>query len=305
MKKFNNKAFSLIELSIVIIIIGILIAGVVRGSAIILKAKLNTAKSLTQSSPVAATAGLRLWLETTLDESISALQAVDETNVTVWYDINPQVSNKLFARNDNSIIQYRFDTGINSLPSLYFPGGTGAASTSFFTLSTSSASTNPTAIATGNNAFTVFLVAKADAVGTGVVNNAFYNGTAGDGGDGWGYLNSESNKALSFGATTAVDMSGGVAFSRGEVISIVSTGSAVTLYTDGVKDATIDASAVTIGSATDGFYIGSFDATGSDTDNWVGYISEIIIFDKKLSDANRKDIEIYLGTKYNIAITNS
>ena len=38
------------------------------------------------------------------------------------------------------------------------------------------------------------------------------------------------------------------------------------------------------------------------TNNWQGYISEIIIFDKKLSKSYRKEIEVYLGTKYGIEV---
>lgn len=48
----SNKAFSLIELSIVILIIGILVAGVTQSSRLINQIKLSLAQSITRSSDV-------------------------------------------------------------------------------------------------------------------------------------------------------------------------------------------------------------------------------------------------------------
>ena len=59
----SNKAFSLIELSIVILIVGILVAGVTSSSRLIKKMKLITAQNLTNSSPIHSIKGLALWLE--------------------------------------------------------------------------------------------------------------------------------------------------------------------------------------------------------------------------------------------------
>ena len=68
----NKKllAFSLIELSIVVLIIGILIAGVTQGSRLIRQSKIKTAQNQTTNSPVNSITGLNLWLETTLDDSV-------------------------------------------------------------------------------------------------------------------------------------------------------------------------------------------------------------------------------------------
>ncbi|MBL6664214.1 MAG: prepilin-type N-terminal cleavage/methylation domain-containing protein, partial [Rickettsiales bacterium] len=48
----NKTAFSLLELSIVIVIIGVLIVGVIGGKHIIKKSRISTAQSLTSSSPI-------------------------------------------------------------------------------------------------------------------------------------------------------------------------------------------------------------------------------------------------------------
>jgi type II secretory pathway pseudopilin PulG len=68
----NKKllAFSLIELSIVVLIIGILIAGITQGSRLIQQSKIKTAQNQTTNSPVNSIPDLNLWLETTLDGSV-------------------------------------------------------------------------------------------------------------------------------------------------------------------------------------------------------------------------------------------
>ena len=90
MKKISAKAFSLIELSIVILIIGILIAGVTQGSRLVSAMKLNTARTVTQSSEVNSITGVVTWLESTADKSFDDAEETDGSIITNWYDINPQ-----------------------------------------------------------------------------------------------------------------------------------------------------------------------------------------------------------------------
>ncbi|MFM2200408.1 MAG: hypothetical protein RL769_463, partial [Pseudomonadota bacterium] len=48
----TQRAFSLIEMSIVILIIGILVSGVSQGTILIRKMRLQTAQNITASAPV-------------------------------------------------------------------------------------------------------------------------------------------------------------------------------------------------------------------------------------------------------------
>ena len=75
--KRKNSAFSLIELSIVILIIGILIAGVTQGSKLYIKFKIATAQALTRSSPVNGVKDLAVWYETSLTESFNSTDSID------------------------------------------------------------------------------------------------------------------------------------------------------------------------------------------------------------------------------------
>lgn len=85
----KNKAFSLIELSVVILIIGILVAGVTQSSRLVKRMRLQTAQNLTQSSPVASIKDLTAWYETTLEKSFNDNEEQDQSDITVWYDVNP------------------------------------------------------------------------------------------------------------------------------------------------------------------------------------------------------------------------
>jgi prepilin-type N-terminal cleavage/methylation domain-containing protein len=92
-QKSFKRAFSLIELSIVILIIGILIAGVTQGSRLVNAYKLSTARSLTSSSPVPSIKDLTLWLDSTsetnfLNQDASA-DISDTDRISAWRDSNP------------------------------------------------------------------------------------------------------------------------------------------------------------------------------------------------------------------------
>ena len=69
MKNFHKKAFSLVELSMVILIIGILIAGVSQGIDLYQDMRLATARSLTQNSRVNRIEDLTMWFEATSEKS--------------------------------------------------------------------------------------------------------------------------------------------------------------------------------------------------------------------------------------------
>ena len=74
MKKsgLNLKAFSLIEISMVILIIGILIAGVATANSLIAKSRISSAQTLTISSPINSIKDTALWLESSTDTSFVA-----------------------------------------------------------------------------------------------------------------------------------------------------------------------------------------------------------------------------------------
>jgi len=70
-KNTNHKAFSLIEISVVIVIIGILIAGISSGIELYDDYKLKVAQNLTKNSRVNRIPDLEMWLETTGENSLA------------------------------------------------------------------------------------------------------------------------------------------------------------------------------------------------------------------------------------------
>ncbi len=78
-----KKAFSLIELSVVVLIIGILIAGITQSSRLVRAMKLNTARSLTRSSDVNSIRNLTAWFDATAEGVFSSSCATTSTNTNL------------------------------------------------------------------------------------------------------------------------------------------------------------------------------------------------------------------------------
>jgi hypothetical protein len=133
MKK-QKFAFSIIELSIVVLVVGILIIGISKGSRVVSESKLKSAQNLTQGSPVFTIDGLLFWFEATLDISFKNNQAIDTDlgdvgTIATWININPFSDGKNNAEQINNDSKPRYvSNAINGLPAVNFDGedeGTG------------------------------------------------------------------------------------------------------------------------------------------------------------------------------------
>ncbi|MFM6972457.1 MAG: prepilin-type N-terminal cleavage/methylation domain-containing protein [Alphaproteobacteria bacterium] len=101
MKSSLKKAFSLVEISIVILIVGILIAGVSKAIDLVSDSKLNSARSITKGSQILRIPNIVLWLETSSAESWpdnkrGQGEYYNTANKPIfWNDLNKQISNDL------------------------------------------------------------------------------------------------------------------------------------------------------------------------------------------------------------------
>ena len=127
-KNFNifrrGKGFSLVEMSIVLLIIGILIAGISRGIDLYADFKIQTAQKLTINSPVSRIEGLALWLETTLEKSFQT-KMVNNSEVPRWnnispFDLNPKNAFSYLINQSTSKQPTFLENNINGLPAIQF-----------------------------------------------------------------------------------------------------------------------------------------------------------------------------------------
>jgi prepilin-type N-terminal cleavage/methylation domain-containing protein len=278
-----KKAFSLIELSIVILIIGIIIAGVTQSSSLLRKAKIQSAQNLTKNSPVAGIEDLSLWVESTLPESFVSSQTEEGQLITQWNDINPQSTDKFYLTNSvdapNFIALNQFyseSAGPGGLPSIYFDD------TALGEMDLTNAPNGSIKVGSSKNNSgkeTTFFVYK---VISGGISN-FY---------GRWYFEISPGGLYNFMSNIAT-VSGGTVSHDSEILSSTMGGSQFNLYINGSNTITATTTQKLYISEIFGFNGGSF------------YLSEIIIFDRILKDEERHSVEQYLGSKYgvNVAVT--
>ena len=119
-----KKAFSLIELSIVIIVISLLIFGIFKSNNLIANVKLTSAQNITRNSNINNIKNLRVWLEPTLPESIigvdNGFDKIDGEKISSWNDSKLDVD-KINVTQTNTINMPIYESkGISNLPSLRF-----------------------------------------------------------------------------------------------------------------------------------------------------------------------------------------
>jgi prepilin-type N-terminal cleavage/methylation domain-containing protein len=136
-KNKNHKAFSLIEISMVILVIGILIAGISQGIDLYDDYRLASARNLTKNSLVNRIPDLEMWLETTSENSLATGTAsftdkpnpTDQDSIGRWNNINPNIlpsaRNHATQNNPTALVDNQpkyIRKGMNGLPALLFDG---------------------------------------------------------------------------------------------------------------------------------------------------------------------------------------
>lgn len=305
----NKKAFSIIELSIVIVVIGILVAGSVQGYSLYRKTRLESARSLTKSSPTQGAMGLILWLDGTSEGAFGS-SIENNQRISIWNDSNPHSSAKSSAIQSNNSAQPTFvSSGINGLPSVRCDG---VDDNLTIPVNSPYISNPPT---TTNN-FTIFIVAQTSVTHEiDVQSNSSTTGTSGQ-----KYLigaqhgvdvfnNSEiAGAGISFGTNgiSIYEHTGGympsiavysspTQISSAALITLVYQNRTPKIFLNGAEVATGLTSAKNSVFPSNQFcsgYYGSF----------AGMIGEIIVFGQDIPQKKRNQIEAYLGKKWGIKI---
>ena len=283
-----KKAFSLIEISITLLIIGLLIAGISKASDMITESKLKSARAITKSSPVTRLNNLVLWIETTATESWSDGFRYDGAQASrTLKDINPQVIPPDSFSFGSGTITYKQDA-YNSLPSISLGS----------VISSSSARSSSSIFDINSNGFTIFAVVKPQMGTTATPIISFEESTP------------ASNKkiVLQYSAASATTY---------KAASLIYPASAETTTTSDVVSSIVDKKIEVITAQADATKATIFsNGNGFSASTAVPYkpiaidglfkigsgveIFEIIIVGERLNDSTRKRIEQYLFKKWNI-----
>ena len=283
-----------------ILVIGVLIAGVIEGRNLIQKFSLNSARALTKSSPVGGIKDLLVWYETSLEESFIDSQEKDGATITTWYDINPQSTSHIDAVPHNG--KTTFEENIfGNIPGVYL--------NNYSSLSHSNASL------VGSN-FTIFVVEQkqfslistgfnsvigGDNVGTNTSLRIAYTTSTGDTINA-GLGHSASNNIISY---TNAELTRRVPIMHSFTLS--QTVGTKYWFNGGISPDASGTSSVNKNplrsGTTNKARIGNFGGNNINDYAYNGYIAEYIVFTRDLKDEERQAIEKYLSQKYKIAIT--
>lgn len=256
--------------------VGIFIAGIVKANSMTSKSRLSAARTLTKSSPVLGIKDLELWLEPTLEESITFNSS---GNVTKWNDLNSQnLAKKTVDATPSAFVGY-VESGIGNLPSMYFNGS--SAGFTIYNLPIHSADN------------TVFIVEMHPSTlgGASIIYGSDYS---------FNYL-------WEFGTQAVRHNNASVVFKHYSAIppqkinihSIVEDIDATvkykTKYNRNEYSATTSISGTVIGDPRTDITVG-YGGWGAIT----SYISEIIVYSRALKEEERQAVESYLMKKYGV-----
>ncbi len=292
-KKISKKsAFSLIEISVVILIIGILISGISQGIDLYSDYRFINAKNLTKNSRVARIEDLEMWLETSSEDSFAtgtnsyvnlSSDPADGTKIGLWRDINPKlISASRFNVFRNNVLNNQptyTRMGINSVPALKFD-----SDDSFNTYSY---------VPQLNTAkFSTFLVMNHDNLGGNDLNFVLYSRPGSIGGYSLLVQKLTNNiQSLNYMVGGSVWQGSASVVKSSDVpiiVSFIFDGSTCKLYRNGVEYSTN--------------FSGSY-APNTNAQTYLaprGYLGEFIYFSRNLTNGERIDIEKYLSKKWAI-----
>ena len=278
LRKKSRKAFSLIEVSIVIVIIGLLIVGVVGSKHLVKKARINSAQAVTRSSIINGTLNNKLWLESSLDELALGEGLSTGDALTSWADMSPNKmaiaisavgSGPTYSNSINSVQAVKFDADSNS---------------NYLQIDNA-------AFLNGTN-YTIFITEKRTAT----------NGVSGN-----YLLEASSSLAVGYESGSAIIQTHGESSSEDNQSSI----EALSSYSNKPRVLTFTHSSVDGNKIYINATLANEDSTSNATThlsgittlaigkNFNGEIGEIVIFDRKLKTIERESIEDYLSNKWN------
>ena len=120
MKFIKRKAFTLIEIAVVILVIGILIAGIAQAMEMFAEVSLRSARNLSKSSRLGRVDDLTIWLDATSEKAFDNEKG-DASAVSIWNDTNQKSTTAISSTSSSASLYPSYTlSAINSLPAVSF-----------------------------------------------------------------------------------------------------------------------------------------------------------------------------------------
>jgi len=287
MKK-TSKAFAVIELSIIMMVVGILLLNESSDNKLIRNIRILSAQNVTRSSPINSMRGLVAWFETSLESSFLINERLNNNNISIWVDNNPYSSfkkNLLQLQKSNS--KPKFDeNGINGIPALKFDG-------------IDDHMIIPSIKLTSEN-LTIFMVGKRTTYSHYQGSISGFNSTSNDDlANGSIVAFYDQNSYTSIASGTNYSNVKGIGDNKPYILATIFNSMKNVTYING-----------NIGTNSKGSPVFDFNRllvgaryNMSQPDSFFnGHIAEIIIFNRALNSEERKSIEYYLARKFSIKL---
>jgi prepilin-type N-terminal cleavage/methylation domain-containing protein len=282
--KNKPSAFTLIELSAVVAIIGILIAGVMTANGLVKKSKIAAAQSLTKASPINGIQNNDLWLESSQESSFKDNESSSGDVVTTWYDQKNATNKSLITVVGTGPI---YSNTINYIHAVKFNG----SNANYLKLEDASF--------LNKNSYTIFVVEKRQSNSS---NNYFLGDSAqtstnqslllGYSADG-SVIHSQSGSTLASASTANVDSYANYNDKPRVFTFNFDTNSGSKTYINGTLSGQNTTNLTPLSNVTS-LSIGK---------GYSGEIGEIAIFSRSLKSDERKAVEDYLAKKWSVKMT--
>jgi hypothetical protein len=321
MLRKKNRAFSLIEISVVIVIVMIMIAGLIQASRVIGSMRITTARNVTQSSAMPWINYIVTWYDATASDAFKESETNDGNKISLWNGAEIRYSDRInITQVEDSKKPIFVANGMYGLPSIKFDGVD-----DYF-----ESENLEQAILTYRSG-TVFIVFEPKTTSTTSERSIFYqpsecgrefNVGYGFGGQKGNFGLASSSKescgspnATSSGLDYVVTNEKIVAsiviyqapMTKGDIsnIKIYRNGYLETTYkvNEGYNSTLIESS----NKYADGssrIYVGAIKTndTANPSSFFEGLLGEMIVFNRSLNNEDRKEIEKYLGKKWGIKV---
>ena len=287
----------MIELSIVILIIGVLIAAVGQGIDLLQDTRLTAARMILQSSKVSSISGLVMWIDATSDKAFITSEIDGDTaSISAWYDVNQQsISKNNFLQSTlTSKPTYKANV-INGLPVVSFDGVNDYMSTE---------QSDQSSGFFNNGDYTIFFVTKIGVQNqpTAIMfqyllwpNLSSYDRNCG--------LEINTNSLLKIdGGSALIAKGSGDVTNQNLIISGYRDSTNLASYVNGASysSATGTGSPSFSGKFNIGMHIRG-DATGNRYPTKMD-VGEVIIYGRALKSKERKSVEAYLSKKWSVKV---